>query len=118
MDRRQVSLNWVSFTLQRYISFSGPDFPNGVWYAASVQYGETFAVLGIESERGEVDAIYTFDGATDSWVELEGETLSEPKRSTAAFLVDHTIFPACDNFDRSTLSKYTTSCNGTSVVLL
>ena len=73
----------------------GPDFPNGISSAATVPYGVSFAVLSMETRLGEQDAIYVYDVESSAWTMLQGEALSEPKRSSAAFLVDHKIFPAC-----------------------
>ena len=69
----------------------GPLFPRGVTAAASVQYGDTFLVVGGLDSNGEIlDTIYEYDALNEEWIERE-EKLATPRYNLAAVLVDDTV---------------------------
>jgi N-acetylneuraminic acid mutarotase len=66
----------------------GPDFPGGeLVLGSSVQYGDTFLIVGGFAVAGEwLDTIYVYDAEAESW-ELTDETLAVPRFYFAALLV-------------------------------
>ncbi len=62
----------------------------GLWFPSSVQYGDTFALVGGEAS----DQILVFDPDQESWITVD-DTLSGAKYHAAAFLVDQDLFPDC-----------------------
>ena len=64
-----------------------------MWSATSVQYGETFALIGGNFASNWTNAVQLFDPETMTFTLLD-ETLSEPRRAVAAMLVDESK-PEC-----------------------
>ena len=68
----------------------GPDLPDsGLSYVSSVQYGNTFALIG-----GGSDKVFVYDAENEAWIVVD-DTISQPKVETTAFLVDGNLFPEC-----------------------
>ncbi len=65
--------------------------------ATSVQYGDTFAIIGgygYLPNPHQHDTVYVYEPATDSW-RLIPKRLTQKKWSMGAFTVDKSIFPEC-----------------------
>ena len=70
---------------------SGPFFPRGVTDASSVQFGDTFLVVGGKDANDEIlDSIFEYDPENEEWIERE-EKLTVARRDLAAVLVDDTV---------------------------
>ena len=69
---------------------SGPNLPYEVSHTSSVQYGDTFALVGgLGSDR-----VLPYDPVQEGWTPVDG-LLSEQKSEPIAFLVSEDIFPEC-----------------------
>ncbi len=60
----------------------------------SVQYGNTFAIVGGYHNGAEKDTVYLYNPETEVFDLLEAR-LSRPKMYATAFLVSEDIFPGC-----------------------
>ena len=63
-------------------------------YAASVPYGNTFALIGGQDKSDYGRAVLIYEPDTPGWTVTQ-DVLSESKRSVAAFTVKEEIFPPC-----------------------
>ncbi len=61
----------------------GPTLPQAITYSASVQYEDTFLLLGGYDSGLYLDTIYQYNQTLETWI-LRPETLSTPKYSMAA----------------------------------
>ncbi len=73
---------------------AGPSLPWPISFAASVQYDETFALIGGYSDAfngGSLDDVLLFNTDITSWI-FTGETLTRPKAYVTAFPVAKETF--------------------------
>ena len=68
--------------------------PEPLGYMGSVQYGDTFAIVGGASDGLHRDTVYLYNPATEEF-DLLDERLSVGKTYTTAFIVSKGIFPEC-----------------------
>ena len=69
---------------------TGPDLDYGIHGGASVQYGQSFIIVGGHTyDPTEIlfDNVLRFDPATETWQEVSGATMAEGREYFAAFLV-------------------------------
>ena len=62
--------------------------------AASVQYKDTFLLVGGKTSGADLDTIYMYEPDTDTWRELE-ERLPEAKNDPVAMTVSRSMFTEC-----------------------
>ena len=75
-------------------SFSASNLPIPISDAASVQYKDTFLLVGGKTTNADLDAIFMYEPDTDTWVELE-ERLPEAKNDVVAVTVSRSMFAEC-----------------------
>ncbi len=69
---------------------AGPNLPDGgLAYASSVQYGNTFALVG-----GGSDQVHLYDAENEAWI-VVGERIKDPLVDTTGILVSEDLFPEC-----------------------
>ncbi len=70
----------------------GPPLPRPIGYMSSVQYEDTFILVGGYDDIDWLDTIYQYDRNLETWI-LRPERLSTPKEQLAAVLAGS---PAAD----------------------
>ncbi len=76
----------------------GPELPIGWDFMASLQYGNTFLMIGGEDRVGTyLDWIYEYDQLGETWKHRQ-EKLSQPKIQVAAVLVDAPVDTCVANY--------------------
>ncbi len=63
----------------------GPPLPDHFTVASSVQYEDTFLLVGGQIYGGYLDTIYQYDYNEETWI-LRPDQLSQPKNEMAAVL--------------------------------
>ena len=72
----------------------GNDFKPGFYLGSSVQFGDTFAILGGRDVNGDLeDNVCVYHPGNDTWSQVA--ELSEPKKFTAALRIDKELVPDC-----------------------
>ena len=75
--------------------FPGNSLPTVSHRASSVQYMDTFVVVGGYSDgTGNLDTILKYNTNNDTWSELP-EKLKKARSDHTAIMVDRSIFPEC-----------------------
>ena len=74
--------------------FSARNLPIPISDAASVQYKDTFLLVGGKTGGADLDTTYMYEPDTDSWRELE-ERLPEAKNDPVAMIVSRSMFTEC-----------------------
>ena len=74
--------------------FSARNLPIPISDAASVQYKDTFLLVGGKTGGADLDTTYMYEPETDSWRELE-ERLPEAKNDPVAMIVSRSMFTEC-----------------------
>ena len=72
----------------------GNDLPFELYYADSVPYEDTFALVGGVIDGYKSDAVLTYKPTDDSWVVMEG-ALKTPKSFPTVIPVKRSMFPQC-----------------------
>ena len=76
-----------------HIILLGPEMPEPLYGMGSVQYGNTFALVG-GFYSGYKDTTYVYN-PTSGLFDLLEDRLSSPRVYVTAFLVNEDIFPEC-----------------------
>ncbi len=63
----------------------GPTLPQPIFYMSSVQYEDTFLLVGGRNVSQYLDTIYQYDQTSETWI-LREERLSTPKGYMGAVL--------------------------------
>ncbi len=72
---------------------TGNSLPIAIYHADTVQYGDTFLMVGGEVDK---DTIYEYDRGTSNWI-LHAERLDTERVHHTVSVVDRSIFPDCSN---------------------
>ena len=78
------------FNLQTLDWSQGEDLPVGIFQGASVQFKDSFLLVGGESEDAWINTIYYFNPQDQKW-EKRNETMKQGRRDFAAFLVPNSL---------------------------
>ena len=73
---------------------SASNLPIPISDAASVQYKDTFLLVGGKTTAADLDSIYMYEPDTDTWKQLE-ERLPEAKNDAVAMSVSPSMFTEC-----------------------
>ena len=65
---------------------NGPDLPNVIYHGESVQYKNTFLIVGGWDGSNRFDSIYEYDIRTNQWIK-RSEKLKRARLAFTAFLV-------------------------------
>ena len=66
--------------------FFGPSLPYYIYNGASVQYGNTFLIVGGDAPQGKLNTLWMYDMDIGNWTLLD-QTLEIPRAYTTAFFV-------------------------------
>ena len=72
-------------------ALSGPALPHSISYAKGVPYGNSFAIVGGSGR----DTVLIYDEATNTWKQVQGSTLSEPRSSAQLASLRGVKLPPC-----------------------